>query len=180
MSAKSPFAVASASSEATPAATPGFAAQLYVDGIGHIGNTDYVAIKNRTPDDGKPAVVLVEVGKSTPDGIKVESVQWSDETGKSTAIVSKGGEKATLSFDQDTIKSASAAPGPMAGTVRMPMLPGQRPGFPNAVYQPGSPFNRRLFPQGQLNGGVPMSGPMQGVDIRRRIRMGTIPSPNGQ
>ena len=98
MRAKSPFAVASASGAATAAATPGFATQLYVDGVAHVGKTDFVAIKSRDP--GKPLSIFLEVGKSTEDGMKVESVKWSDQMGKSTVEVSRNGEKAVLEFDQ--------------------------------------------------------------------------------
>jgi len=106
MSAKSPFTVASA--PAAAAATPGFAAQLYVDGVAHVGNIDFVAIKSRDPD--QKSVIFLEVGKSTDDGIKIDAVQWSPETGKSTVDVSKGGEKATLNFDQSTITANTAQP----------------------------------------------------------------------
>ena len=109
MSARSPFAVAAAA--ATSSATPGFATQLYVDGVAHALNTDFVGIKSRDPD--KPATIFLAVGKSTEDGLKVERVQWSDETGKSTVEVSKGGETATLEFDEATVKVASAVQ-PMA------------------------------------------------------------------
>jgi hypothetical protein len=95
MSAKSPFAVASAS--AAPAATPGFAAQLFIDGVAHVGNTDFVAIKSRDPEH--KSVLFLEVGMSTDDGMKIDAVQWSPEIGRSTVDVSKGGEKATLEFD---------------------------------------------------------------------------------
>jgi len=105
MSAKSPFAVASASSAATAAPTPGFAAQLYVDGVAHVGRTDFVAIKSRD----KQSVIFMEVGESTEDGMKVERVKWSGEMGKSTVDVSKGGEKATLIFDEQQM--ARTAPG---------------------------------------------------------------------
>lgn len=116
MSARSPFAIATAAAEATPAPTPGFAAQLYVDGIAHAGNTDYVAIKSRDPDNKQPLIFL-EVGKTNPDGLKVERVSWSKELGKSTVDVSKAGEKATLEFDEQSLKGVAAAaapPGPPA------------------------------------------------------------------
>jgi hypothetical protein len=109
MSAKSPFAVASASSAAMAAPTPGFAAQLYVDGVAHIGQTDFVAIKSRNPD--KPAVMFVEVGQVTDDGMKVERVQWSEESARSTVQVSKGGEKAVLAFDEANLHTAKGANG---------------------------------------------------------------------
>jgi len=98
MSAKSPFAVATAAAPPADAPTPGFAAQLYVNGIAHIGDTEFVAIKSRDPD--KQTGILVEVGETTEDGMRVDGIRWSEEPGKSTVDVSKGGEKATLNFDQ--------------------------------------------------------------------------------
>ena len=173
MSAKSPFAVATATAEATAAPTPGFAAQLYVDGIAHVGNTDLVAIKTRSPEEGKPAVVVVEVGKTTDDGIRADQVHWSDEMGKSTVDVSKAGEKATLAFDEATVKSApAAAPGP--APMQMPRMPGQvRPGnvVGSGPFQPqGGVFNRiRSFPQQQGNMMGRPNGPgAGGIEVRRR------------
>lgn len=108
MSARSPFAIATASSAPTAAPTPGFAAQLYVDGVAHVGSTDFVAIKSRDPD--KQSVIFLEVGESSRDGMKVERVKWSDEMGKSTVDVSKAGEKATLIFDEAQMKTIAVAP----------------------------------------------------------------------
>jgi hypothetical protein len=102
MTVKSPFAVATAA--VAPAATPGFASDLYVDGVAHVGNTDYVAIKSRDPT--KPVAIFLEVGESTGDGIKVEHVTWSEDMGKSTVDVTKDGAKATLIFDEQTVKVA--------------------------------------------------------------------------
>lgn len=174
MSAKSPFAVATASAAATAAPTPGFAAQLYVDGVAHVGKTDFVAIKSRDPD--QPAVVFLEVGKSTNDGMKVERVQWSDEMGKSTVDVSKNGEKATLVFDEAQMaKNASAVPAIMPGQpgIRLPTMPGGRPGgFPlqnRGLQQPGGPFaGPRAFPQ---PGAPPGADGINGNSMRRRVRM---------
>jgi hypothetical protein len=175
MSAKSPFAVATASSAATAAPTPGFAAQLYVDGVAHVGKTDFVAIKSRDPD--QPAVIFLEVGKSAPDGMKAERVQWSDEMGKSTVDVSKNGEKATLIFDEAQLaKNASAVPAVMPGQpgIRLPTMPGQgRPvGFPlqnRGLMQPGGPFaGPRAFPQPGAPPGP--DGMNNGNSMRRRIR----------
>jgi hypothetical protein len=137
MTARSPFAVASAAATPAAAPTPGFASQLYVDGIAHEGSTDFVAIKTRAPEEGKPAVVVVEVGKSTADGIKVESVNWSDEMGKSTVDVSKGGEKATLLFDEAQIAQAGSAVAPQGPAV----APGTQP--PNVQFWLGKPRPRR-------------------------------------
>jgi hypothetical protein len=100
MSARSPFAVASQAAPPAAAPTPGFAAELYVDGVAQIDDTDYVAIKSRDPD--KPTIFLA-VGESASDGMKVERIRWSDETGKSTVDVIKNGETATLAFDEAQI-----------------------------------------------------------------------------
>jgi len=170
MSAKSPFAVATADAASTAAPTPGFAAQLYVDGVAHVGQTDFVVIKSRDPD--KPLAIFLEVGKSTDDGLKVERVKWSDEMGKSTVDVSKAGERATLAFDEEQMakNAGEAPPGAPGQQVRMPMLPGQgRPaGFP---LQNGQ-FNRNRVYYQQPNGatGSPNS-PVTGVNVRRRFQV---------
>ena len=160
MSARSPFALATAS-VATAAPTPGFAAQLYVDGVAHVGSTDFVAIKSR--DASKPVAIFLEVGKSTGDGLKVESVKWSDVMGKSTVDVSKGGERATLIFDEHQI-AQEAAPAPVPQGMQFPGHPFFANGFPV-----------RAFPQnpGQPPGVYPAGSP---VWIRRRMR-GLIQSP---
>jgi hypothetical protein len=111
LGARSPFAVATSPAAPAPAATPDFAAQLYADGVARIADTDYVAIKSRDPDD--PAAVLLRVGESTEDGIKIERIDWSNETGRSTVEVSKNGEKATLGFDQAQMKTVIVAPQPV-------------------------------------------------------------------
>jgi hypothetical protein len=141
-----------------------------------------VAIKTRNPEEGKPAVVFLEVGGTTQDGMKIEHVTWSDEMGKSTVDVSKGGEKATLAFDEESIKNAGTGADQLAAGVRVPVMPGQvRPmGYPgNAAYQQQqAQFNRiRMgLPQPQANGMPPQpNGPAPGIDVRRRLRI--IPAP---
>jgi len=164
MSLRSPFAVATAA--AAPAATPGFATQLYIDGVWRVGDSDFVAIKSRDPDQQN--VIVLEVGIANADGLKADRVKWSDEMGKSTVDVSKDGEKATLAFDEANIKSAPAAPFPGAVGARLPSLPGYgnngRPmNFPPPNGQPQ--FNNRFGAQTQP--GQAASGPV------RRVR-GTI------
>ncbi len=174
MSARSPFAIATASAAATAAPTPGFAAQLYVDGVAHVGTTDFVAIKSRDPD--QPTVVFLAVGGTSTDGLKVERVAWSNEMGKSTVDVSKGGEKATLEFDEQTIKSAAVATAPNQPGIRMPMMPGQgRP--PNFQGPNGMPFNRFAPPQpGQPAGPAGINLPQSVINAQRRRFRGIIQS----
>ncbi len=158
MSAKSPFGVATAVSSPTAAATPGFAADLYVDGVAHVGAVDYVAIKSRDPD--KHDSLFLQVGDVSPDGLKVEGVEWSDQMGRSKVDVSKNGEKATLQFDQaQIVKGADAGGG---------MLPGQ-PGIP----VPRQPMAGQQWPGAMPRPGVrPVGMPLPGgVDVRRRVRV---------
>jgi hypothetical protein len=156
MSTRSPFAVSTAAA-ATAAATPGFAALLYVDGVAHIGESDFVAIKSRDPD--KTAVIFLEVGESTEDGMKVEQVKWSDQMGKSTVVVSKGNERATLIFDEAQMAmnpgvNQQLAPG--RGFVRLPARPWVSPPANGAFQQPGAQFGGNRMnpssPPGQQNG----------------------------
>ena len=149
MSAKSPFAVATTAFVPTAAPAPGFAAQLYVDGVAHVGKTDFVAIKSRDPD--KPAAIFLEVGKSTIDGMKVERVLWSDEMGRSTVEVSKAGEKATLLFDEQQMAQNAGASQQLAPGQPGFLLPRQRgpAGSPTSAgfQQPGRQFDRPPLPQ---------------------------------
>ena len=147
MSAKSPFALATAAAP-TAAPTPGFAADLYVNGVARLGTNDYVTIKQRGDDK---TVIFLAVGHLNDDGLKVERVEWSDEMAKTKVFVSKAGEKATLTFDQ--AEMAKAALPPPSSPVQMPVMPGGRRGYPIP------PGGRPGFPM-QL-GGRPMGFPQQ-------------------
>jgi hypothetical protein len=138
MVARSPFSVATVAGVCARTATPDFAAQLYVDGVAHVGQTDFVAIKSRDP--AQASTIFLEVGKSAEDGMKVERVKWSDQIGKSTVDVSKGGEKATLIFDEAQVVA-------MAGALTQIIQPGQ----PEIQY-PGAPFHRYRFDPSVLRG----------------------------
>jgi hypothetical protein len=155
MSARSPFAIATAPTAAA-APTPGFAAQLFVDGVARVGKTDFVAIKSRDP--GQRALIFLEVGQSNSDGLKVERVSWSPEMGKSTVEVSKAGETATLEFDEQTVKNAAAPGGPPGASL---------PNMPGGPMNGQPPFNR-FFPPG-MNAGPADAQPSLIIQ-RRRMR----------
>ena len=168
MRVRSPFSVASASAAATAAPTPGFAAQLYIEGVATDGPKEFVAIKSRALDD-KSNVMYLEVGGTSDDGMKVESMQYSAEMGKSTVTVSKGGERATLHFDEDQIAKGGDAGGGAPG-IRLPVMPGGRPigymqngGYPQAAGYP------RVRVMGQPNGPAYPPSPA-GINMRRRIQ----------
>jgi hypothetical protein len=113
--------------------------------------------------------------------LKVERLAWSEQVGKSTVDVSKGGERATLVFDQDQIAAASnpqPQQQPQPGFIRQPIFPGpaRQLNFPPQTGPNGQPqFGPRFFPQrpGQINGNGVMPGPANFP--QRRIR-GIIPS----
>jgi hypothetical protein len=178
MSTRSPFAVATASAPAAAAPTPGFASQLFVDAVAHVGKSDFAAIKSRDPD--QPNVMFLEVGKTNRDGLKVERINWSNEMGKSTVDVSKAGERATLEFDEQTVKTAAAAPpGPpgMPGPpgIRLPPMPGRPPNFPMQNGQPM--FNRFYQQQPGIQGPQNNNLPQSIINMqRRRVRSGMIQS----
>jgi len=147
---KSPFALA------TPvvpvAATPGYAANLYVTGIAKIGNADFVSISSRD-QQSKFSLLSGEVGA---DDISLVSVEWSEQIGKSKVTIKKGAEFAVLEFDQAAMQAQVQAVG-----VPMPPMPlpqgqipppgmGRRVVLPNAI--PGMP-------------GQPGMGPRQRVRI---------------
>jgi hypothetical protein len=160
MSAKSPFAVGTAAAP-TAAPTPGFAANLYVNGVARIGATDYVTIKTKGEDKG---TIFLAVGKSSDDGMKVDSVVWSDEMGKTKVYVTKAGEKATLSFDETAMAKV-----PVPDNPGMRIVPGQRgPQFPMPPgARPGG------FPQ-QPGMGPPGGDPSR-IQFRRRARIPGAP-----
>jgi len=163
MSERSPFAIATT---AVAAATPGFAALLYVDGVAHVGNTDFVAIKSRSPDQQQ--VIFLAVGKSTDDGMKVEGVNWSDQLGKSTVDVSKDGEHATLLFDEETVKNPPAQLAP-PNIIRLPNMPGQ----PRPMTFPvqNNNLRRYLLPQAAQMGPNAINPPMPPMGgIPHRVR----------
>ena len=175
MSARSPFAVATATAAATAAPTPGFAAQLYVDGAARIGTDDMVVIKSRDPDQTTP--LFLTVGGTSADGMKVDHVNWSAETGKTTVEVSKAGEKATLEFDEQTMKTAAqAGPPPGVPGVRLPMMPGQ-PRPINFPPQNAPPVFNHFYPRQPGMAGPPgVNLPQSVMGIQRRRVRGLIQS----
>ena len=144
---KSPFFVATTGPASAPEANPGFAADLYVDGVAHVGQTDFVAIKSRDPE--KRTAIFLQLGSHTADGLTVERVQWSDTMGKSTVDVAKGGEKAILVFDESQLANRSVATQPIQRV---------RPG----EWMPGEPLHRYRFNPNDLQ--WPIS------QVRRRSR----------
>jgi len=151
MSARSPFAVATAGAASTAVPTPDFAAQLYVDGVAHIGQADFVGIKSRDAEKG--TAIFLQVGDSTDDGMKVERVTWSDRRGKSTVDVSKGGKKATLIFDEVQMAVNADANRPMPDNRAASGMPDRPAGFP--INRPFHGRGNRINSGGVVSGYIP-------------------------
>lgn len=103
MLARSPFALASpAPASAPPAAS--FATNWYIVGLGQLGGENFVTIKSR---DLK--VQFSIFGQESWQGVTLVSVNWSEATGKSTAILSRGAEVAKLEFNEAEMRTSTAA-----------------------------------------------------------------------
>jgi hypothetical protein len=169
MSAKSPFA------PATPVVaapvTPGFAANLYVTGVAKIGDQDYVSIASRDAQQPRFSLLTGETS-SSPEGITMLSVEWSDQIGKSKVNIKKGNESAVLEFDQATLQSSAVQVSPQMpqqiqrGGGAMP------PGQPGGMQMDSNGQRRIILPN---QPGMPpgtQNPPMPaGSDTRRRIRI---------
>lgn len=102
----SPFAVATAA--APVGATPDFAKELYVANAGHSVDGDFVTIASTTNRDLK----LYLTTKQAVDGYSIPGIQWSDRVGETKVTLMKGGQTATLSFNEAVLSQAIQNPVP--------------------------------------------------------------------
>lgn len=138
MAERSPFALATPSVKSPEESAP-FAANLYVTGLGRIGDTDCAFIASR---DQQKRYVLV-AGEPGPDGLTLSSIAWSDQVGKSRITISKSGEIGVLEFDQAVIQ-APPAPINAQGELNAPPLANPVIGVPqNGNVSPRRPGETR-------------------------------------
>ena len=117
----SPFAVASA--VVAPAATPNFAKDLYVANAAKSPDCDMVTIASTADKEFKK--YLTTCGGPV-DGYAIANIEWSDKIGETRVTISKDGQFATLTFNQQLI--AQPLPNrPAPGVV--PPAPLPQPGF---------------------------------------------------
>jgi hypothetical protein len=183
----SPFAVGTVQEPAAAPDAPGFAANLYVEGVAQLGYSegkerDFVAIKSRADQ----STFWLSTGAApNRDGIELGAVEWSQGVGKSKVTIRKGTETAVLEFDEATLRAAPiAAGGGAEGVPRSvrpsPQPPGQpvpeamlemmkrssqqppRPGVP--IQSPGARVVSPALP------GAPQPAANPG-EVRRRIRV---------
>lgn len=154
MLANSPFALATPVAPPPPPTERGFAADWYVTGLARFEDKDFVSIKSRDL-----ATSFSLYGNEESNGVTLVGVEWSDERGKSTVTVKKGGEIARLEFNQAEVAAAGAAAPPT----------GQAP-------QSG----RGPTPQGQAPrpiGAPPVTQPVTGAPFGTPRASGSIPRP---
>lgn len=138
----SPFAVATAG--VPVAGAPDFAKDLYVANAGHSETGDFVTIASTTNREFKEYLTT----SGTVDGYSVPNIQWSDRVGETKVTIAKGGQYATLSFNEAVLSQAIQNP--------VPQVARQLPGVPGIPGRP--PVN------------LPMSLP-------RPMSVPTIPTP---
>jgi hypothetical protein len=158
----SPFAVASAG--APVGVTPDFAKELYVANAGHSEKGDFVTIASTTNRDFK---LYLTTGQDV-DGYSVPDIQWSDRVGETKVTLTKGGQVATLSFNEAILSEAIHNPTPQNVRPAMgnavPGIPGRSPGtIPMPVTHPMQvptiptppPYTRSLIRRNGENGNKP-------------------------
>ena len=126
----SPFAVASA--VVAPASTPNFAKDLYVANAAKSPDGDMVTIASSGDKEFKKYLTT----KNPVDGYAIANIQWSDKVGETKVTISKDGQFATLTFNQQLI-TQPLPNRPAPGVVPPPLQPGfQKPGQNPGVVAP--------------------------------------------
>jgi hypothetical protein len=124
----SPFAVASA--VVAPAATPNFAKDLYVANAAKSSDGDMVTIASSNDKEFKKYLTT----KNPVDGYAIANIEWSDKVGETKVTISKDGQFATLTFNQQLI-SQPLPNKPAPGVIQAPPQP--QPGFQRPGLNPG-------------------------------------------
>jgi hypothetical protein len=123
----SPFAVASA--VVAPAATPNFAKDLYVGNAAKAPDCDMATIASTGDKEFKKYLTTCD---GPVDGYAIASIEWSDKVGETKVTISKDGQFATLTFNQQLI-TQPLPNRPVPGVVPPPQpvipKPGQNPGI---------------------------------------------------
>jgi hypothetical protein len=147
---RSPFAPATAP-PAPPA--PGFAENLFVNGLARIGSRDIVMVY----DQQQATTFTLATGQKNDRGISIASVEWAKKVGNSKVTVRKGDQFAVLQFDTAKLKPSEPQGAPQAA-------PGQ---YNPETQQRLQQQTRPSVPRKQQPRGTSRSVPMQpGAGIR--------------
>jgi hypothetical protein len=134
MSTRSPFAVATAAP--VQQAAQSFAANWYVSGMARLNGDDFVSIKSR---DLSIQFSLHGHEEDPRTGVSLESVDWSDDVGRSMVILRKGTETARLEFNGADLRN----PPQIAAVSRPAAVPSAPVVFASALAQAKPPEIRR-------------------------------------
>ncbi len=150
MLARSPFSppTAGAPPPVPSAKQPGWSDELFVSGVMAMGASNIVTLTNRSDAQR----FTIASGETSPQGVSVVNVQWSEQLGQTRVTVKKGTEFAVLLFDQAMLAQRGGAPAPPQGI---------RPPNPAQPLQPQ--------PQGQARPPLPLPGqptPIPGSNYR--------------
>ena len=133
----SPFAVASA--VVAPAATPNFAKDLYIANAARSPDGDMVTLASSSDKEFKKYLTT----KEPVDGYSIANIQWSDKVGETKVMISKDGQFASLTFNQQLITqplpNRPVAPAP---TLVQPPQPGITKPPPNLGMPAATPHVR--------------------------------------
>src|SRR5438034_7106280 len=121
----SPFAVASA--VVAPAATPNFAKDLYLANAAKSPDGDMVTIASSNDREFKKYLTT----KNPVDGYAIANIEWSDKVGETKVTISKDGQFATLTFNQQLITQ------PLPNRPAPGVVPAPQPGIPKPGQNPG-------------------------------------------
>lgn len=136
MADRSPFAIATA--VAMPAATPDFAKDLYVANAARLPGGDLITIASSSDQNFKK---YLTTGQAV-DGFSISGIEWSDRVGATKVTISKGGNFATLTFNQALLSQRAAAP-------KAPPLPDLVPQAVPLVQTPEAPKTPRVQKPGK-------------------------------
>jgi hypothetical protein len=167
MMKRSPFAVATAAAVAAP--TPNFAKDLYIANAARTPEGDLITLASTTDKNFKKYPT-----STTPDdGYSILNVDWSNRVGETKVTIGKGGQTATLTFNQALISQMPSNPAPVfqpppqqvqqgAGVPPVPQYNNPsivKPGLVPTLPTP-PPRVRGVIPRSP-NGAVPQAQPEQ-------------------
>jgi len=156
---------------------PSFAANWYVSGIGRLGDQDFVTVKSR---DLSTQFSLYGNELNPKEGVTLVSINWSETVGKSTVLLKKGAETATLEFNEAEVHGPPKAPAGANPNVAGQPLNSTPPGGPA-----GKPVGNPLAQGPGARSVVPFPGrPAQAPNTptnpdRNPIANGPARGPNG-
>lgn len=153
IASRSPFTLASVLDQSNAS----FAQNLVLVGFAKLGGEHYVTVMDRTTQVRQTLSL-----KANAQGIEVVEVKPNSDPLQASAVLRKGGETATVKFDEAILK-----------TVPQPVAQAPGPGNNNRPGMPGGPQPGRFIGPGGPNMPGPQGNPNR--VIRRRVVVPNTP-----